>query len=206
MPTLTAGQQTKLEQDKLEIREFVWIEAKDPDTGAADPVGFWTGVGSKTISGKTYVGSGALGRAELDPGKGDMSIPNLTLELSGIKAEVANAIRGSAIAQVPVTYYFGLYDTTTKVLEGGLITMFSGFLNTCKIDTPKSGGLSVITVVCVSTSSEGTIASTETRSHSSQQIRKTGDTFFIHVDRAQTQQIFFGTRPHRGHHKENRRS
>lgn len=191
MPDLSEAQIAALAEGRVMRRLFFWCDALDLD-GNPDPVGLWDDIGPITVGGKTYQGSGTLGAVDSISAQSDLSITPLVLTLSGISSKVASLVRGSMVAQRPMSLSIGIYDPTTQELIGSLVTAFKGFADDIDIKTPKSGGTATITLTCESTSRESTISSTDTRSHDSQKKRLSSDDFFKYAEATKQRPIFFG--------------
>lgn len=198
MPILTEEQEDALERREAMRRIFIRCEALDPETGDPSPAGFWDDIGVVSVSGKDYHGSGNVVQVANIPAKSNLSISPVSVTVSGLKPEVAALVRGSTVAQRPVTISFGIFDTATRALIGPLVRMFSGFVDDPEIKTPESGGVSTIALTCESIARELTIRSTDTRSHESQQRRSSGDDFFKYTEGVREQAIYFGRKGPRG--------
>lgn len=204
MPTLTSEQEDALALRHVMRRLFVWCDALDPDTGDPSPAGFWDDLGTVTVAGRDYHGSGTLGEAATITAKSDLSISPLVLTLSGLAPEVAVLVRGSTVGQRPISLSIGIFDPDARALIGPLVKMFDGFVDDIDIKTPQSGGTSTIVLTCESIARELTIKSTDTRSHESQLIRKTGDLFFKYTEGVRDQSIYFGRKAPRRRHQKNK--
>lgn len=190
MPELTAGQIAALGSRRLVRRDFVWIEAVDPNTGDPDPAGLWNDVGNVTVGGKTFLGAGILGGATLSA-TADLTIPALVLTLNGVDANAVALIRGDEIAQKPVTFYIGLFDPDAMTVIDTLIPVFNGRVDTCEIKS-QAGGKASIVITCESSSRALTIKNPDTRSDASQKRRDEDDTFYYYTDVQRWQKIYFG--------------
>jgi hypothetical protein len=191
MLALTSEQQEALASGRPMRRHFVWCEARDPITGDPDPAGLWNDAGDVTHGGRLYHGAGGLVTIGSLSAKGDLSIPGLSVVLSGIDVNVASLVRGRAIAQAPIEVLIGIYDPDTHNIIPPLFTLFTGFVDDCRIVTPAAGGKATIDLTCESTSRALTRSSTATRSQATHQQRDPDDGFFDHVG-AQRKQLHFG--------------
>ncbi|MPZ41605.1 MAG: hypothetical protein GEU95_26880 [Rhizobiales bacterium] len=190
MLALTSGQQDALARRSLMRRQFIWIEARQPD-GDPDPVGFWNDVGNVEHNGRLYRGSGKVVSISSMSLKGDLTIPGLLVTLSGIDTIVAAQVRGNVISQAPIEYHLGLFDVDTGQVITPLIRRFTGFVDDCVIKTPEAGGVSTIELTCESTSRALTIRRTATRSDSSHKERDGTDLFYSYTG-VQRKPIYFG--------------
>lgn len=194
MLTLTAGQLTALAAGRCVRRTFIWVEPRDPSSPGVDAVGFWDDVGNVLIGSRTYIGSGTLFRVESLSAKSDASIPNLTITLSGISSTVINAVRGNEISQARIEVSIGIYDVTTRALEGSLIPRFIGVIDSAEIRTPAAGDTSSIIFTCESISRALTIRNTQTRSGPTQKERSATDLFYDYTGAQRERTIYFGRR------------
>src|SRR5690242_9862987 len=128
MPTLTTDQRTAVASNRLMRRDFLWVDS-DP------AVGFWSDVGNVTVDGKLYLGAGLAGSAALTR-MSDLSIPSLTLTLSGVSDAVLSAVRGETLDQIPITLSIGLFDPESHDIIGPLIQVFTGKIDDVDIKTP----------------------------------------------------------------------
>lgn len=194
MLTLTAGQLAALAAGRCVRRTFIWCEPRDPSSPGVDAVGFWDDVGNVTIGARTYIGSGTLARVETLSAKSDVTIPNLVITFSGISSAVINAVRGNEISQAKIEVSLGIYDMTTRALEGGLIPRFVGVIDSAEIRTPAAGSTSDIIFTCESISRALTIRNTQTRSGPTQKLRSASDLFYDYTGAQRERTIYFGRR------------
>jgi hypothetical protein len=192
MPQFDSDQIAALANDRLEQRQFLWIDARDLETGDPDPVGFWNDVGNVTVGDKDYLGSTMQGGVEVVSAT-PYTIPSLNLTLNGISAAVATVVRGKAIAQAPMKFSWALFDPDTRQIIGSLIDGFVGWVDDCEIKTPAAGDQSTIVLTCESDMRALTIKSTDVRSNESQKLRLSTDGFFRHADAQRENRIYFGT-------------
>ena len=192
MLSLTAAQQTALAKRHVMRRLFLWVEALDPDTGAADPAGFWNDAGTVTVGARSYTGSGTvIGVASLSA-TSDLTIPGLRITLSGLEASVSALIRGSTVGQRPIELHAGIFDTETRALVGDLIPRFVGIVDDVEIETPRAGSAGAVTLICESTSRALTIRRTETRSEATQHQRDPNDDFYRYTGLQRGKPLYFG--------------
>ncbi len=192
MLVLTEEQQIALTSRQVMRRNFIWCDAKHPVTGESDPAGFWDDVGDVTIGDRIYHGSGSLFGLSTLSAKSDLSIPGITISLSGVSEEVVNLVRSSNLAQAPVEVSIGIYDVASHNLIGGIIRRFTGVIDNIDITTPAVGQKSTIVFTCESTSRALTIKSTNTRSASSMRQRSAADAFYDYTAAMPEAPIYFG--------------
>lgn len=189
---LSTEQRTAIEQRGLMLRFFVWNVARDFLTGDPVPAGFWNDVGDATVGDRLYHGSGSLISISSLAGKGDLTLPKLTITLSGVEPGVNDDVRGASIAQTPIEVHLGIFDPATHMLIPPLIPYFIGFIDDCSIPTPPAGGDSAIVITCRSTSSALNKAGTATRSQASCAERDPDDGFYNYTGAVRGRPLYFG--------------
>lgn len=192
MLSLTGLQQAALAQRRIKRRVFIYCEAKDPITGLPAPAGFWDDVGVVDLSGKTYYGSGNIVSVSTMSGRGDLTIPGLTITVSGIAPEAAVLVRGESIGQAPITVSLGLFDVETHTIIPPLLPFFVGRVDDVEIETPEKGGVSNIRLICESTSRALTIQRTDTRSEASCKAVHPNDGFYNYTGAQREKPLYFG--------------
>lgn len=189
MLSLTTDQRTALAQRIVMRRIFIWCEARDPDTGDPDPVGFWDDVGDVEIDAQVYHGSGSLIQISSLSAKGDLTIPAIEIVLSGIDIDANVLARARSIEQAPIRIYIGLFNPATHAIITPLFPYFTGFIDNCVI---KTGDESSIALVCESSSRALTRVSQLTRSAASEQERDANDLFYSYTSAAASAPVYFG--------------
>lgn len=192
MLVLSLAQKTALAKQHVMRRLFVWCDALGLNGVTPAPAGFWDDVGTVTVGSRIYVGSGTLISVASLSAVGDMTIPALSITISGLSAETAVLVRGSTVGQRPIELSVGIFDVVTRALIGNLIPRFVGKVDDIEIRTPEAGGASTIVLTCESTSRALTISRTETRSDASQRQRDPNDQFYRYTNMQATKPIYFG--------------
>lgn len=192
MLALTTSQREALERRHAKRRLFIWCEARDPDTGAADPVGFWDDLHAVEYNGRTYHGSGNVVQVGSVSARGDLTIPGITITISGLAPASIGLVRGEAIAQAPIRVDIGIWDVDTNELIPPLLPYFVGFIDDCRVTTPEAGGAGTIELICESTSRALTIERTETRSDASCKALQPADRFYEYTGLAKDTPVYFG--------------
>jgi hypothetical protein len=191
MLDLSTDQQAALAARSVMRRFFIWVDALDLD-GTPDPAGFWDDVGTIDHDLRTYYGSGGLIQISTLAAKSDMSIPGLSVTLSGISLEANDLVRARLLAQRPISVSMGIFDPADHALIGSLIPRFVGKIDDIEIATPEAGGKNIITLTCESTSRALTIKRTDTRSQSTLSQRRANDGFYNFTAGQATKAIYFG--------------
>jgi len=189
---LTAAQQIALQSRRVKRRIFIWFDATLNDGFTPHQVGFWDDVGIITVSGRSYYGSGNVIQVATLSAKSDLSIPGLTIVISGIAAESVALVRGYQVSQRPVTVSLGIWDMATDTILAPLIQRFIGIVDGVEIHTGEAGGASNITLTCESIARALTIRRTETRSSGSLKQRYANDMFYDYTSGQAQQALYFG--------------
>lgn len=194
MRNLTAGQLAALALPYAKRRTFIWIEGRDPITGLPDPAGFWDDIGNVTVDSRTYVGSGSVVSISSISARSDLSIPGITITLTGISTAANNLVRDTSLSQAPVEISYGIFDVSTRALLPPLFPLFIGQIDKVDINTPEAGGSNNIVLTCESASRALTIKRTGTRSQETQVTRNAADRFMAYTNAIRDQTIYFGRR------------
>ena len=202
MRSLTDENFDALSGRRLVARDFLWIIARDLDTG--DPVtdGLWSDVGSTTVDvidpdtgavqSRSFTGAASLVQISAIPLVSNISVQNVTITLSQIAEHVVDLVHGYDCKQAKVQIFRGLYDPDTRSLVSPAIPRFVGFIDQIKINTPREGEEGSVEVTCTSHTQEMTRSNPDTRSHESQILRASGDTFYKDVSVVGEWEHFWG--------------
>ncbi len=194
MLALAPAQQAALQARLVMRRIFIWCEARDFDSGLPDPAGFWDDAGDIEHAGRVYHGSGSVIKVSSLGAKGDLTIPSLTITLSGIDLGTNELARGRALAQAPISVHIGLFNPTSRALLPPLFPYFVGFIDDAPIETPAAGGPSAIVLTCRSASRALTRTNNLTRSHASEIERDPSDHFYAYTGLQLGRPLYFGRR------------
>lgn len=184
-------------------RSFVWITAKNRDTGAAETVGFWNGLDSVDVSvidgvsglpvTRTYHAAGSLlavGNITRTP---ELEVRTLRVGLSQISEAVQLVVRGYDVRHAPIEIHEGYLDLDSQQLVGDAIVDFVGWVNGAPIDTPAVNQNGGIQLDCVSHSRMLTRTNPAKKSHEAQKLRS-GDKFRQYNTVAGQWQYWWGER------------
>lgn len=170
---------------------FVWIIAKNRDTGAPEAIGFWNGLDAVTESvinpdtglsvSRTYYAAGALLDIPSIPLTSDITVRQIRLKLSQINEAVQLAVRGYDIRHARVQIHRGFLSPDTMQPVAAARVLFDGWVNGAPITTPAVNGDGSIELICVSHSRLLTKTNPLRRSDEQQQ-RRSGDRFRRHTD------------------------
>lgn len=190
-----------LEADALAPRDFLWIVARDRETG--DPVadGFWSDLGAVNASVidpadgvtrvRTYHGAGDLISVAAVPLVTGLTVQTIPIRLSQISPRVAQIVRGYDLKQARVEVHRGFLDPSSLRLVAPAVPRFVGFVDEVVISTPAEGEQGEIALTVASHVQELTRFNTATRSDADQQQRYPGDGFFRHAAAIANWQIWW---------------
>lgn len=190
MRAISTANQTALSERALVARDFLWIVARNRDTGAPVSVGFWSDVenvsavpvidpDTLTTVTRAYYGAGGLITIDDIPAVSSIQVQDVHIRMSQLDEMVELAVRGYDTKQARVEVHRGLFDPISRQLVAPAFVRFVGFVNLIEIKTPEEGGDGYVDLTCVSHTQELTRSNPSTRSHADQQIRAPGDDFFI---------------------------
>jgi len=191
MFSLDSAEITALQQPVIDSRNFVWITAKDRDTGDPQTFGFWSDGGpftgnvrdaltGSTVS-RTFQGGGLVSVGAIPRSIG-LAVRRVEVVLSAIDETAEEAFRAYSLRQAPIQIYRGLFTPGTFKQVAAAKPVFVGFVDEQPIITPAEGGASKATLRCTSHTVELTKKNPDVRSHESQQRRAPGDDFYKDVN------------------------
>jgi hypothetical protein len=174
---------------RLMPRDFLTITARDRETGDPVTVGFWSdlaNVSALVIDPETgspvsrdFYGSGSLISISDIPAIVGVSVETVTITMSQLHDQVEEAIRLYDCKQARVEIHTGLLDPDSRKLVDPAEPLFVGFVDRIEIRTPAEGGDGAAVLRCASGTQELLRSNPATRSHEDQQVRASGDDFFI---------------------------
>lgn len=205
MRPISTENQTALAARELVARDFLWIVAKNRDTGDPVNVGFWSDIESVTASVldpdtllpviRTYYGAGGLVSIDSIPSVSVVQVQDVKIVLSQLDEFVEQAVRLYDVKQARVEIHRGLFDPDTRNLISPAIVRFVGFVNQVEITTGQENSEGGVTITCVSHTQELTRANPATRSHEDQKTRSATDDFFIDAAVTSEWNIQWGAAP-----------
>lgn len=141
-------------------RNFVWITAKDRETGTLESIGFWDGLDSvdvTVVSGttgaleeRTYHAWGALLQIDRIQRAPELSIRTIRIGLSQVSEAVQQVFRGYDARLAPVEVHRGFLNPETRLLLAPPVPRFIGWINKAPLTTPKAGEEGGVSVEVVS--------------------------------------------------------
>lgn len=201
MKTLPAPALAALQARAVELRDMIWIVARDRNTGDPVPYGAWSDLQSATLditepdTGATvqrlFEGAGNLVQIGAVP-----RVANLTAQsVQVMVSQLGNAnelIRAYDLRQARVEIYRALFAPGTLNQLSPGIARFVGFVDEIEITTPKENEAGSARLECISHMQELGRSNPATRSDAFQQARASGDTFRRHAATVATWEMKWG--------------
>jgi hypothetical protein len=188
MLAISAENNAALAARMLVARDFLWIIARDRDTGDPQPVGFWSDVGNVSASvihpdtgletTRDWYGSGTLIQMDDIPRVANITVRRIRIKLSQLDELVAQAVREYDCKQARVEIYRGQFNPSTRAMVAPAFCRFVGFIDEVPIRTPPEGEEGSVMLTCTSHTQELNRANPDTRSDASQKKRSATDNFF----------------------------
>jgi hypothetical protein len=202
MRILPASITTALSARQLVARDFLWLIARDRQTGQPQAVGFWSDVGNIEAEvvhpdtghadARSFYGSGTLISITEIPLVSTLEAQNVTITMSQIDDVVAQAVRLYDCKQARVEIYRGLFSPQTRKLVSPAELRFFGFVDTISVKTPAENEAGAVTFTCASHMQEITRSNPDTRSDASQRQRGGNDNFYQDVAVVGEWELFWG--------------
>jgi len=191
MRVISIDNQNALAQRALVARDFIWITARERDTGDPVSVGFWSDL--ENVSGvfvidpdtglpvtRSYYGAGGLIEIDGIPAVSTIEVQDVNIRMSQLDEMVQQAVRLYDIKQARVQIHRGLFDPESRDLVAPAIVRFVGFVNLVQINTPSEGNDGGVVLTCVSHTQELLRSNPATRSHEDQKANRSAtDNFFV---------------------------
>ena len=187
--------------DGLILRYFVYVWAKNRDTGATEEIGFWTGKvpisayvkkpQDGTSQKRDFVGAGQMLTIPSIPATLNTEVRKIRFKLSGITDEAKTLLRTYDARYAKIEIHRGYFDPATNRLADPAECIFTGYITAAPIKQPKAGGENYIDVECSSRSrilqrTPGLLFSLETLK------KRSGDLFGQYLDVAGDWRIWWG--------------
>lgn len=148
------------------------------------PLRLWTGVGTRTIGGETYTGTGAIQSFDGIEEVMDMSATSFSIKMDGISSSILSLALDEDTRNRKCSVYLGEKSVSDVIyIGGGLIDAF---------DWNDTGETCQITVYVETILSLGERSSNWRYTSESHKKRFEGDTFFDQVTSIQDVQIKWG--------------
>ncbi|ETR79296.1 hypothetical protein X566_01555 [Afipia sp. P52-10] len=190
MRSISADNLAALRARRLMARDFLWLVARDRDTGEPVADGQWSDVGpidAPVIDPMTggpvtrrFFGSGTLTKISDISLVANLRAQTVTIKMSQVHDRVQEIVRAYDCRRARVEIFRGLYNPVTQALVAPALARFFGFVDKIDIKTPaendNNGGS--VTFSCESHIQALTRSNPDLRSHESQQLRMPGDAFY----------------------------
>lgn len=188
MRAISTENQLALNQRVLVARDFLWIVARNRETGAPETVGFWSDVENATLLVldpdtllpvyRNYYAAGGLIEINEIPAVSVIQVQDIEIKMSQLDELVQQAVRLYDVKQARVEIHRGLFDPDTRNLVAPALVRFVGVVNNLRITTASENSDGGVYLSCVSHTQELTRANPATRSHEDQKTRNASDFFF----------------------------
>lgn len=185
-------------RDGIEVHDLIWIVARDRESGDPAPLGLWTGGRELAleIAGdpRVYVGAGTfLSRDPIRAGLG-VRVRYLSVELSSITPEAAEAIRLYDSRRARVEMHRALFDPLSRLLVEEPHRIWSGEVDGLGVST---GAQAVARVDLASSARRLTGRLPLFRSDAAMRLRSGGgDGFRKYADISGATPVWWGERRH----------
>lgn len=201
MLTLGSNTLTAIAKRKRALRQLAYFWPADRATGTLHPAGFWTGQGTITtnvIDGLTgsstsrdFMSAGAFQGLDEIPMSAGLEVREITISMSQVSAQVADAIRLYDLRLARAEVYFGWLDVDTKLFTDPPRPLVVGVVTGAPIVDREGGG--GIEVRIVSQLRELTRENPAKRDGQSQRLRLAGDTGYDYAAVVDRWKIPWGT-------------
>lgn len=170
------------------IRPAIFVEANFVN----GPVYVWTGRGSVTWGGKTWIGVGTLGSISTIEEGSTIEAKGITLTLSGIDSSMLANIMTEFRVGLPVIVYLGLFDENLALIDDPIIS-WAGQMDQPTIDV--DGQTCTISINCENRLVEMNVAVDRRYTNEDQQLDYPGDRGMEFVNSIQDVTIYWGRTP-----------
>lgn len=185
MRSLSSATLAAIGRGELVLRALVQLQLLE------DTFGFWNDIGNVVVDGITYYGTGSLGAISTVQGNTSGSIPNFTLTLSGLDANVLATFFSYTWHQRPVLVYLACLDTTSFNMVDAPTLIASGRLDTAHVKGAVAQQ-ATLEISCEDISRRLTWQNPAVRSNGDQLLRSGTDTFLQYVATTVAQQLYWG--------------
>ena len=174
--------------ESAQLRPALFVEANF----VSGPLYVWSGRGSITWNGQTWVGIGALGSVSTIEEGSTVEAKGITLTLSGIDPTLLTDVLTEFQVGLPVTVWLALFDATTSLIPNP-VTAFAGRMDQPTLDV--DGTTASITINCENRLLDMNTPVDRRYTNEDQQLDHPGDRGFEFVNSIQEVTIFWGRTP-----------
>ena len=171
-----------------QIRPALFVEGNF----VSGPLNVWSGSGSVTWNGKSWMGVGSFGGVSTIEEGSTVEAKGITLTLSGIDPTLLTDVLSEFQVGLPVTVWLGLFDQT-NVLIPNPVTAFAGRMDQPTIDV--DGTSATITINCENRLLDMNTPVDRRYTNEDQQLDHPGDRGFEFVNSIQEVTIYWGRTP-----------
>lgn len=188
----TPAMQAAINSREFGFEWYLWIEAKNRDTGALEAAGIHTGAGRSTVNVggqvRSYEGAGQFIDLGALKSKQGLLIADQDISLNILSPEITNMIRAYDSDLAPTELHLAVFDKDRNL--AGMAIAVDGFINGIDINEDKEQATCTITV---STNiQEATKTLTLTKSNESQKLIDPTDEGFKYATTAGTTELKWG--------------
>lgn len=202
MRSVASEVSTALSDRRLLPRDFIWFIVRNTETNENITDGYWSDVGdiqaevidpaTGGVVTRTFHSGGSLIQISDIPLVSNITVQNVTVQLSQVADRVTELVRAYDCKQGQVQIWRGLFSPETRLLASPAIPRFYGFIDQIEIRTPAENSPGGVTLTCTSHTQEMTRANSDTRSDDSQKLRLATDNFYQDTTVVGTWQHFWG--------------
>lgn len=159
---------------------------------ASGPVYLWTGIGSISWDGHTWLGIGTIGTISAVEEGTDVQARGISIGLSGIDTTILTDVMTEMQQGLPVTVYLGLFDATPALIANPVIA-FRGRMDQPTINC--DGTTCDISIQCESRLMDLNVPAERRYTNEDQQREYPGDRGLEFVNAIQEVTIYWGRTP-----------
>lgn len=156
------------------LRPALFVQASFLDSGVIETVYMWTGLGSITWNGQTWLGLGSLIGITTSEEGTTVEARGITITLSGIDVSLlAGALQEFQVG-LPVLVYLGLFDNASPIsLIANPVTVWAGQMDAPTLDV--GGETAAISIACETRLLELNVSVERRYTHDDTQLEHPGD-------------------------------
>lgn len=197
--------QAAMNNPNCKVRKFLRMRGRNRSTDALEWANFWSGLDTVTaevfgasdgqVAEYVFTGSGSLiSISEISYiCEQTLTDRSITISCDMLNATLENAIRGYDLSNQPVEVYEGWFNLATNMLVAPAFPIFMGFVDTAPIKTPKAGDLGSIDITVRDHGSEMSRTNTLKRTHASEVLRNSNDTFYSDTGTVGNWKVYWGS-------------
>lgn len=194
------------QNNAIKARKLIRIQARDRDTGDTTWGNFWNGTETRTFEvigaqdGETaeyeFLAAGSLVSIDDFTNVCEQTLTDHNLKVTGnlISSKLENIVRGYDLFGQLFEYYVALFDLTTNTIVAPARPKFLGYIDQAPITTAADGDTSDITITVRDHASDMSRTSLLMRSHESEILRLSTDTFLTDEASIDDWEIYWGSK------------